>query len=49
MSSPDETVAAVLKTFEVLQDLEVQEHPARFEAAYDALRRLLDGDEALSS
>ncbi|WP_166375994.1 hypothetical protein [Aeromicrobium phragmitis] len=49
MSSPDDTVASVLAALDGLEDVDVHEHPARFDAVHGALRRLLDGDEAAES
>ncbi|MFD1860887.1 hypothetical protein [Aeromicrobium camelliae] len=49
MSSPDDTVASVLTALDGLEDLDVHEHPARFDAVHGALRRLLDGDEVAAS
>ncbi|WP_293785634.1 hypothetical protein [uncultured Aeromicrobium sp.] len=49
MSSPDDIVASVLAALDGLEEVDVHQHPARFEAVHEGLRRLLDGDEAAAS
>ena len=42
--TPEETVASVLSRLDGLDEVEVDEHPERFDAVHDDLRRVLRGE-----
>jgi len=44
MSTPEENVEAVLRELDALDDIDVSEHPARYTAVHDGLRRLLNDE-----
>lgn len=42
--TPEEMVAAVVRRLDGLDDVEIDEHPSRFEAVHHDLRRVLRGE-----
>ncbi len=46
--TPEEMVAAVVRRLDGLDDVEIDEHPSRFEAVHDDLRRVLRGESVSS-
>lgn len=44
MSTPEETVEAVLQTLDGLDGIEIGEHPARYATVHDELHRLLGNE-----
>ncbi|WP_170931512.1 hypothetical protein [Aeromicrobium sp. PE09-221] len=41
---PEEMVGEVLRRLDDLDEVEIDEHPARFDAVHDDLRRVLRGE-----
>ena len=41
---PEEVVAGVLRQLDDLEDVTIDEHPVRFDAVHDDLRRVLRGE-----